>query len=121
MKIYIAGKITGESESSVQNKFFSAKADLIKKGHKVMSPAVLSGNQDFEHEDYMHICFAMIDVCDAVYMLKDWQTSKGARMELQYAADHRKEIFYEDETTREKNFPIVYGHPGNKVTSCLRS
>lgn len=111
MKIYIAGKITGETESDIQNKFFAAKTNLIRQGHKTMSPAVLTANQDFEHEDYMHICYAMIDVCDVVYMLSDWQKSKGARMELQYAADHQKEIMYEDESTKEPSFPIVYAHP----------
>lgn len=54
-----------------------------------------------EHEDYMHICYAMIDVCAAVYMQKDWQQSKGTRMELQYAKDKKKLIIYEDESTRE--------------------
>ena len=49
----------------------------------------------------MHICYAMIDVCDAVYMQKDWQQSKGARMELQYAKDWKKQIIYEDENTHE--------------------
>ena len=115
MKIYIAGKITGETESDIQNKFFAAKTDLIRQGHKTMSPAVLTANQDFEHEDYMHICYAMIDVCDAVYMLFDWQKSKGARMELQYAADHQKEIMYEDESTKEPSFPIVYAHPKKMI------
>lgn len=51
----------------------------------------------------------MIDVCDAVYMLSDWQQSKGARQELQYAADTRKEIAYQDESTKEENFPILHG------------
>ena len=115
MKIYIAGKITGETESDIQNKFFAAKTNLIRQGHKTMSPAVLTANQDFEHEDYMHICYAMIDVCDAVYMLSDWQKSKGTRMELQYAADHQKEIMYEDESTKEPSFPIVYAHPKKMI------
>ncbi len=115
MKIYIAGKITGLEESEIQDKFFKAKISLTKSGHKTMSPAVLTANAGFEHEDYMHICYAMIDVCDAVYMLSDWQQSKGARMELQYACDHRKKILYEDPGTKEADFPIVYGHPKETV------
>ena len=67
-----------------------------------MSPTVLVLNEGFEHEDYMHICYAMIDVCDAIYMQKDWQQSKGARMELQYAKGWKKQILYEEESTREK-------------------
>lgn len=111
MKIYISGKITGEDKNDVFIKFLLAQASLINEGCAVMNPAVLSGNEGFEHEEYMHVCYAMIDVCDAVYMLSDWQKSKGARMELQYAADHQKEILYEDDRTKEPNFPIIYAHP----------
>lgn len=101
MKFYIAGKVTGLEKADMFKKFFESGKLLKKDGHLVMSPAVLALNEGFEHEDYMHICYAMIDVCDAVYMQKDWQQSKGTRMELQYAKDWKKQIIYEDETTRE--------------------
>lgn len=51
----------------------------------------------------------MIDICDAIYMLKDWQQSAGAREELQYASDWRKKIIYEDNDTKEDNFPVIAG------------
>lgn len=111
MKVYISGKITGEEASDTFLKFLLANLELKRQGHITMNPYVLSENPGFEHSDYMHICYSMLDVCDAIYMLSDWQKSKGARMELQYAADHSKGIFYEDENTREKNFPIFYEHP----------
>ena len=79
MKVYIAGKITGLDEALVFKKFNESKLQLRKQGCVVMSPAVLASNEGFAHSNYMHICFAMIDVCDAVYMQKDWQDSKGAR------------------------------------------
>lgn len=101
MKFYIAGKVTGLEKAEIFKKFYESGKQLKKDGHLVMSPAVLALNEGFEHEDYMHICYAMIDVCDAVYMQKDWQQSKGARMELQYAKDKKKLIIYEDESTRE--------------------
>lgn len=101
MKFYIAGKVTGLEKAYIFKKFYESGNLLKKDGHLVMSPAVLALNEGFEHEDYMHICYAMIDVCDAVYMQKDWQQSEGARMELQYAKDWKKQIIYEDETTRE--------------------
>ena len=109
MRIYIAGKITGLEDNIVSYKFKESFLNLRSKGYSVITPAVLLGFKGFEHEEYMHICYAMIDVCDAVFMQKDWQNSKGARMELQYAADHQKEIFYEDEHTREEEFPIIHG------------
>lgn len=115
MKIYIAGKITGEQRMEMKAKFHFSSQKLTKQGHEPFVPCVLPDYPDVPHEDYLHICYAMIDICDAVYMLSDWQQSKGARQELQYAADHQKEIMYEDESTREENFPIMYAHPKKAV------
>ena len=115
MKIYIAGKITGFTREEYCAKFSAMQRELERQGHKVMNPAYVNATDGFEHEEYLHVCYAMLDVCDTVYMLRDWQTSKGARLELQYAADHQKEILYEDESTCEENFPILYGHPENKI------
>lgn len=101
MKVYIAGKVSGLSKDEIFRKFYGSGKQLKKDGHLMMSPAVLALNEGFEHSDYMHICYAMVDVCDAVFMQKDWQDSKGARMELQYAKKCRKQIIYEDESTKE--------------------
>ncbi|MBD5437703.1 MAG: DUF4406 domain-containing protein [Treponema sp.] len=111
MKIYVAGKITGLSRREVEGKFRATAETLRNEGHDVFIPSVLPMYDSVPHEDYMHVCYAMIDICDAVYMMTDWQQSKGARMELQYAADWRKEILYEDESTREPNYPIMSRPP----------
>ena len=111
MKIYVAGKITGLSRREVEGKFLATAETLRKEEHDVFLPSVLPLYESVPHEDYMHICYAMIDICDAVYMLSDWQQSKGARMELQYAADWHKEILYQDESTREPNYPIMSRPP----------
>lgn len=87
-KIYIAGKITGDK--NYKKKFESAEIDLWTKGYSVMNPARLGGG--FEHKEYMHICYAMIDVCDSIYMLKGWRESVGAVMEYTYARKNNKEI-----------------------------
>lgn len=115
MKIYIAGKITGFSRDEYMAKFAKAQKKFEAEGNLVMNPAYVNATDGFDHSEYLHVCYAMIDVCDAVYMLSDWQQSKGARMELQYACDHRKKILYEDSGTKEADFPIVYGHPKETV------
>lgn len=97
MKIYIAGKITGLNRARVELKFQVTAGILAREGHDVFYPTILPDYESVPHEDYMHICFAMIDVCDAVYMQEDWQQSKGARMELEYAKSHGKRILYEDD------------------------
>lgn len=90
MKTYIAGKITGNKK--YKEEFAKAEKILISKGHTPMSPAVLPAG--FEHHEYMRVCFSMIDVCEAVYFLKDWRDSLGASMEHEYARIKNKVIIY---------------------------
>lgn len=91
MKIYIAGKITGLED--YKERFKAAQGYLEAIGHTVMNPAVLEG--EFEHHEFMHICFAMIDVCDSVYFLNNWEDSKGAKLEHSYAIKNDKWIKYQ--------------------------
>lgn len=92
MKIYISGKITGFD--GFKQKFEEAEKWLkdINHSHSIMNPAVL--NSGFEHHEYMHICYAMIDVCEAILMLDNWSDSKGAIMELDYALKNDKRVIY---------------------------
>ena len=96
MKIYIAGKISGLNRDDVIKKFEAAQKSLVAKGHQVFIPSVLPAYEEVSHEDYLHICYAMIDMCDAVYMLSDWQQSEGARLEYKYTIDNNKQIIFQN-------------------------
>jgi len=91
MKVYIAGKITGLENYKLE--FEKAETFLKLQGHRVLNPSILP-YPGFEHHEYMHICFAMIDVCDAVFLLENWTTSDGAKMEIKYAIDKGKRPIY---------------------------
>lgn len=80
MKIYIAGKITGDRDYKA--KFKRAVQYWEKSGHIVLNPAELP--EGMTASDYMRICFAMIDSADIVIFLKDYTYSKGARLEYEY-------------------------------------
>lgn len=95
MKIYIAGKISGLNREDVIKKFEAAQKSLVAKGHQVFIPSVLPAYEEVSREDYLHICYAMIDICDAVYMLSDWQQSIGALLEYDYAQQKQKKIIYQ--------------------------
>lgn len=97
MKVYVAGKITGLDREATLEKFERAREVLTALGHDVLIPTVLPVLDGLLHEDYLHICFAMIDVCDAVCMLPDWEQSTGAREERSYAQEWRKNIWYYSE------------------------
>lgn len=90
-KIYIAGKITNYSE--YKGKFKEDKEVLEKEGFIVLNPSILPTG--FEQEQYLHICRAMIDVCDYVYFLNNWMSSCGARKEMEYSMSKKKIIIYQ--------------------------
>ena len=96
MKTYIAGKITGFDKA--KEVFRKKEIELIKRGYTVLNPTVLPDG--FEHEEYMHICYAMIDVCETVYFLNNWNNSKGAKMELEYAITQGKRLEFQEEVSQ---------------------
>lgn len=98
VRIYLAGKITGDN--AYRSKFERASAGLRLLGYIVMSPAILP--YGWEWGDYMHICRAMIDVCDMIAMLPDWKESRGAREEHAYAQARRMPTLYITEDGRAK-------------------
>ncbi len=93
MKIYIAGKITGDP--NYKEKFDIAAASLEAQGHIVLNPTELP--EGMLPADYMRICFSMIDTADAIYLLKGWYGSSGASIERNYAMYTGKSILTEGE------------------------
>lgn len=81
MKIYIAGKITGDA--NYKEKFRRTAQTLTAQGHSVMNPAELP--EGMTQKDYMSVCVTMLLAADAVCFLPDWIESKGADIEYQLA------------------------------------
>ena len=89
--VYIAGKMTGPEDLG-REKFAMMEQKLRKKGLIVLNPTSLPDGMPAEK--YLPICMAMIDQCDTVVMLDNWQDSKGAKMEREYAKYNGKRIVY---------------------------
>ena len=77
MKIYIAGKITGDNDYKA--KFWEAAEKLEALGHVVLNPAILPAG--LEQVDYMRICLAMLEAADLAVFLPDYRESAGAMVE----------------------------------------
>lgn len=81
MKIYIAGKITGNRHYKSQ--FRATEEMLQRERYTVLNPADLP--EGMKPADYMRICFAMLDSADIVFFQSGWEESTGARLEFDYA------------------------------------
>lgn len=99
MTIYISGKITGTDD--YKERFAKAEELLILKGHKVINPVRLSIALQialpFEpsYDDYMSVDRHFLDRAEAIYMLKGYEESNGARDERTRAAAKGIQILYE--------------------------
>lgn len=73
MKIYIAGKITGDPDYKAK---FNRVRELIEaEGFTVLHSTGLP--LGLSPADYMRVCFAMMDSADVVVFLPDWRESRG--------------------------------------------
>lgn len=81
MIVYIAGKIAGEPNFKVHFRY--ANYRLKELGFAVLNPAELPAG--LEYEQYMNICFAMLDQADIIFLLDNYKDSPGALRELAYA------------------------------------
>lgn len=97
-KIFISGKITGEPFEECSDKFYHAirKVQNQRQWGECVNPLQLEGIYiGIPHEEAMEICLAELKTCQYIFMLEDWQESKGARIEHDFAKKNGIEIIYE--------------------------
>lgn len=92
-KIYISGKITGTTDYI--QRFERAEKALSK--YIVINPAKVNAQlpKETTWEEYMKMSMCMLKMCNAIYMLKGWEDSKGAELEHEFAKSKNYKIFFE--------------------------
>ena len=86
-KIYISGQITGLSQAEAEKLFDQAETQLkgIEPQSIAINPMKIEHNHDKSWLNFMKQDIKALMDCDAIYLLKNWQSSKGAMVEYQLA------------------------------------
>lgn len=97
MRVYISGPITGHED--YMQRFCDAEERLIEQGHIPFNPAAVNSQmpESTTYEEYMQIAMTMLSMCEAIYLLEDWEQSCGANREYGYALAKRMKIVKEVE------------------------
>ncbi len=87
LKIYIAGKVSGEDMAACTMKFGQAQKEIEKQGFEALNPLEIVGTWHVTWEAAMRKCITAMMDADAVLFLPCWTESKGAIIENRIAAD----------------------------------
>lgn len=81
MIVYISGKIS--YNPNYMKDFYEAEILLLEKGHEVINPAKLSTimPESSTWSDYMDICKILLKKSNAIALLPNWESSRGAKLE----------------------------------------
>lgn len=98
MKVFISGPMSGMPYEN-RAAFYKAEEELEKHGYSVWNPAWLAYPSDTEFsKDVIHaIDNEALRHCDAIYMLKGWRYSEGARAEYETAKKRGLLTMYESD------------------------
>lgn len=89
--IYIAGAYRADSESGVFENIMRARSVALRlwgEGWAVICPhtnSIFMGSRLGGDEKFIEGDLAILSRCDAIYMLNNWENSRGAKLEYQEA------------------------------------
>lgn len=97
--VYISGPITGLKEEDARAAFDKAERLLEKDYERVVNPMSFESvyqSANLTYDEIMDIDIRLLKMCKTIYMLKNWEGSKGACIERLTALQLGMKIIYED-------------------------
>jgi hypothetical protein len=125
--IYVAGKYTGKTWSEIEDNIRKAEEvsiQLIQRGWAVITPHKNTGHYEIyekvagiTYNDWIEISKTLLSKCDAIIMLHGWQSSKGARIEYDFACEMGMPIYTEVPDLELGNPDLFIHKPGKNIGS----
>ena len=96
MKVYISGPITGTDD--YMERFAAVETSLAMRGYEVVNPADANSSlpEGTDWRVYMGESLRMLCSCDAIFLMHDWLSSKGAKLEYNVATHLGLKIMEDD-------------------------
>lgn len=91
MRYYISGQIA--TNPNYLADFERAEMWLKLQGHEVINPCKVPYN--LTYAEFMKIDLLLLELCGGIYMLSNWEQSKGAKTELAVAKSLGKSVKFE--------------------------
>ena len=93
IKCYLCGKIT--NNPSYKTDFEQAEQEVLALGYTPVNPVVFPHKKDSTWEEYLRQDIKLLMNCEAVYLLRDSHSSKGAMLEMDLALALKFKIIYQ--------------------------
>lgn len=84
--VYIAGKVTGLPVHVYEANFAAAKKKLEANNFNVLNPCDFIAPEE-PWQSAMRMAFILLGSADHIYLLSNWQDSRGAKMEFDFAVE----------------------------------
>lgn len=107
-RIYISGKIAGLDWPQCKALFRVAYNELAAyckvAPNNIISPIGMGETYGMQlgYDDIMHLDLALLDRCDAIYMLENHTDSPGAQKELAHAQALGLDIYYQTDVRKSR-------------------
>lgn len=99
MNIYISIPITGHDYQEQKKKARKLAEAIRGLGHEPVNPFEVTAapshlSEQEEYAFYMGQDIEELLLCDAIFLTRDWASSKGCRLEYNVAKIYEKQIYY---------------------------
>lgn len=94
-KTYVSGKIGGLSAMTALINFRGASDEVRNMGRTPIDPCDTLSDLPLKYWQFMVLDIILLSFCGAIYLQRNWQQSKGSRIERMFAKLMFKTIIYQ--------------------------